>query len=131
MKETAPRHGAILGQLLQQIGRVDFQILAFPEIIGLRADLKEAQAKSTNPDGSTNLDTPESQKAANEVLQIQKQISSCRPTLKHYQVYGIQHLLNLCKANQWQLAAQHGRVYVFNGQYWQPIDVNILGKLYH
>ena len=132
MTDSAPKHGAILGQLLQQVGRVDFQILAFPEITGLRADLKEAQAKSTNPDGSTNLVTPESQKAANEALQIQKQISSCRPTLKHYQVYGIQHLLNLCKANQWQLAAQHGRVYVYNGQHWQPIDENdmkyFLGK---
>lgn len=126
MTEPAPKHGAILGQLLQQVGRVDFQILAFPEITGLRADLKEAQAKSTNPDGSANIDTPESMKAANEALQIQKQISSCRPTLKHYQVYGVQHLLNLCKANQWRLAAQHGRVYVYNGQHWQPIDENDL-----
>ena len=123
---SAPQHGAILGQLLQQVGRVDFQILAFPEIIGLRAEMKEAQAKSTNPDGSKNLDTPESLKAANEALQIQKQISSCRATLKHYQVYGVKYLLDLCKANQWQLAAQHGRVYVYNGQYWQPIDENDL-----
>ena len=112
MTTPAPKHSAILGQLLQQVDRVDFPILAFPEIVELRADLKEAQAKSTNPDGSTNI----------EALEIQKKISSCRLTQKHFRVFGVKHLLNLCKTNQWELAYQHGRVYVFNGQYWQAVD---------
>ena len=119
---TTLKPSEILADVLQQVGPVDFQLSAFPEMAGLRADLKEAQAKGLNPDGSANLDTPEGQKAANDVLAIQKQISKCKPSQKHFIVYGIDYLLNLCRANQWRLAAQHGRVYVYNGAYWQAVD---------
>lgn len=119
---TTLKPSEILADVLQQVGPVDFQLLAFPEITELRAELREAQTKETNPDGSANLDTPEGQKAANDVLAIQKQISKCKPSQKHFIVYGIDHLLNLCRANQWQLAAQHGRVYVYNGAFWQAVN---------
>ena len=122
MSDTTPKPSAILSAVLQQVGPVDFQLLAFPEITELRAELKEAQAKGLNQDGSANLDTPEGQKAANDVLAIQKQISKCKPGQKHFIVHGIDHLLNLCKANQWRLAAQHGRVYVYNGAFWQAVN---------
>ena len=122
MSDTTPKPSAILSAVLQQVWPVDFQLLAFPEITELRAELKEAQAKGLNQDGSANLDTPEGQKAANDVLAIQKQISKCKPGQKHFIVHGIDHLLNLCKANQWQLAAQHGRVYVYNGAFWQAVN---------
>lgn len=96
--------------MLKQVGKVDFQLLAFPEIIELRAELNAAEA-------SGDVDA---------VKAIQKQIDRCKPTQKHFVVYGVDHLLNLCKANQWQLAAQHGRVYVYNGAYWQAVDENDL-----
>ena len=122
MSDNTPKPSKILADVLKQVGRVDFQLLAFPEITELRAELKEAQAKSTSPDGSTNLDTPESLKAANDALELQKQIDRCKPKQKDIIVHGIDHLLNLCRANQWQLAAQHGRVYVYNGAFWQAVN---------
>ncbi len=122
MSDTTPKPSEILKEVLKQVGPVDFQLLAFPELTELRAELKDAQAIGLNPDGSANLDTPESLKAANDALELQKQINKCKPGQKHFIVHGIDHLLNLCKANQWQLAAQHGRVYVFNGAYWQVVD---------
>jgi putative DNA primase/helicase len=92
--------------MLQQVGRVDFQLLAFPEITELRDDLKAAEVSG----------------AVEAAKAIQKQIDRCKPTQKHFVVYGVDHLLNLCKANQWQLAAQHGRVYVYNGAFWQAVE---------
>ena len=119
---SAPKHGDILQAILEQVGRVDFQALAYPETPQLRAELKEAQGKGLNPDGSAKLDTPESQKAANETLEIQKQIDRCRPKQKDIIVHGVDHLLNLCRANQWRLATRRGRVYVYNGAYWQAVN---------
>jgi len=107
---SGTKHRGIFPAMLKQVGRVDFQLLAFPEIIELRDDLKAAEASGD----------------VEAVKAIQKQIDRCKPTQKHFIVYGVDHLLNLCKANQWQLAAQHGRVYVFNGAYWQAVDENDL-----
>jgi len=107
---TAPKHREVFPAMLQQVGKVDFQLLAFPEIIELRDDLKAAEAGGD----------------VEAVKAIQKQIDRCKPTQKQIIVLGVDYLLNLCKANQWQLAAQHGRVYVFNGAYWQAVDENDL-----
>ena len=123
---STPKHSKILAELLQQVGRVNFQILAFPEVSELRAELEAARAIGLNPDGSAHLGTPESMKAANDTLEIQKRIDRCNLKQKDVIVYGVDHLLNLCQANQWKLAAQHGRVYVYNGAYWQAIDENDL-----
>ncbi|MEI7695313.1 MAG: hypothetical protein WCI64_06680, partial [Chlorobium sp.] len=107
---TAPKHREVFPAMLQQVGKVDFQLLAFPEIIELRDDLKAAEAGGD----------------VEAVKAIQKQIDRCKPTQKQIIVLGVDYLLNLCKANQWQLAAQHGRVYVYNGAYWQAVDENDL-----
>ena len=106
MTDITQKPSAILSAVLQQVGPVDFPLLAFPELIELRAALKTAEA-------SGDIEA---------VKAIQKQIDRCKPTQKHFIVYGIDHLLNLCRANQWQLAAQHGRVYVYNGAFWQAVN---------
>jgi putative DNA primase/helicase len=125
MSSMTPKHGKILAALLKQVGKVDFQILAFPEIIELRAELKEARMKCKDPDGSYTA-TPEGSIAVQEMGKIEDKITKLKPTQKHFVVYGVDNLLNLCKANQWRLAAQHGRVYVYNGAYWQAVDENDL-----
>lgn len=122
---TTPKHGEILVALLQQVGRVDFQLLAFPEITELRGELKEARIKCKDSDGCY-ITTPEDGIAVQEMGKIEDKLAKLKPTQKHFVVYGVDHLLNLCRANQWQLAAQHGRVYVYNGAYWQVVDENDL-----
>jgi putative DNA primase/helicase len=122
---SGTKHRGIFPAMLKQVGRVDFQLLAFPEIIELRAELKEARIKCTAPDGSY-ITTPEGGIAVQEMGKIEDKIAKLKPTQKHFVVYGVDHLLNLCKANQWQLASQHGRVYVYNGAYWQAVDENDL-----
>ena len=104
------KHRGIFPAMLKLIDKVDFPVLAFPEIIELRADLKAAEA-------SGDVDA---------VKAIQKQIDRCKPTQKQIIVLGVDYLLNLCKANKWPLAAQHGRVHVYNGAEWQAVDENDL-----
>ncbi len=103
---SAPKHREVFPAMLQQVGRVDFALLANTELAQLRDDLKAAEA-------SGDVET---------VKAIQKQIDRCKPTQKQIIVLGIEYLLNLCKANKWQLAAQHGRVHVYNGAYWQAVN---------
>ena len=103
---SAQKHKAIFSLILLQVSRFDFQAAAFPEVAQLRDDLKSAEASGD----------------VEAVKAIQKQISRCKVTQKHFVVYGIDHLLNLCRANGLQLAAQHGRVYAYNGAYWQAVN---------
>lgn len=121
MRETARKHGAILNELLQQLEPVDLQLMAYPEVIQLRQDLVNADAESKNQGGSFKT-TVSGSAALKRAEELKVQISKCKPTLKDWRVYGVQHLLNLCRTNNWQLAAQHGRVYVFNGEYWRSVD---------
>jgi putative DNA primase/helicase len=105
-----PKHRGIFPAMLKQVDKVDFQFLAFPEIVELRDNLKAA-------DSSGDVEA---------VKAIQKQIDRCKPTQKQIIVLGVDYLLNFCRANKWQLAAQHGRVYLYNCAYWQAVDENDL-----
>jgi len=107
---SAPKHREVFPAMLQQVGKVDFQLLAFPEIIELRDDLKAVEASGD----------------VEAIKAIQKQIDRCKPTQKQIIVLGIEYLLNLCRANKWPLAAQHGRVYIYDGASWQAVDENDL-----
>jgi len=122
---SGTKHRGIFPAMLKQVGRVDFQLLAFPEIIELRAEHEKWKSLVYNSDGSFNT-SPEGSNAVQEMGKIEDKIAKLKPTQKHFIVHGVDHLLNLCKANQWQLAAQHGRVYVYNGAYWQAVDENDL-----
>ena len=122
---SGTKHRGIFPAMLKQVGRVDFQLLAFPEIIELRAEHEKWKSLVYNSDGSFNT-SPEGSNAVQEMGKIEDKIAKLKPTQKQIIVLGIEYLLNLCKANKWQLAAQHGRVYVYNGAYWQAVDENDL-----
>ena len=68
---STTKHKGIFPAMLQQVGRVDFQLLAFPEITELRDDLKAAEVSG----------------AVEAAKAIQKQIDRCKPTQKHFVVY--------------------------------------------
>lgn len=41
---------------------------------------------------------------------------------KHLQIITVQKVLDATRENNWDLCLHNGRIYVFNGEYWQPID---------
>jgi putative DNA primase/helicase len=41
---------------------------------------------------------------------------------KHYHVLTIKHVLITAENNGWSLCSNHGRLYFYNGQYWEIID---------
>jgi putative DNA primase/helicase len=121
---SGTKHREVFPAMLKQVGRVDFQLLAFgTEIIELRAKLKELKNSAYNPDGSFDT-SPAGSIAVQEMGKLEDKLKKLKPTQKQIIVLGVDYLLNLCKANEWQLAAQHGRVYVYNGAYWQAVDEN-------
>ena len=123
---SGTKHREVFPAMLKQVGRVDFQLLAFgTEIIELRAKLKELKNSAYNPDGSFDT-SPAGSIAVQEMGKLEDKLKKLKPTQKQIIVLGVDYLLNLCKANEWQLAAQHGRVYVYNGAYWQAVDENDL-----
>lgn len=43
-------------------------------------------------------------------------------TEQHYLVITIEQLLNLAKAQRWEMCSHNGKSYLFNGAFWNPIE---------
>lgn len=109
-KEEPTPHGQLLYDLIEQIEKLDFETLAFPEAEQLRDELKK-------------LD-PESERAG----QILKQLDKLKLNLKHYLVLSVENALQVAAKNRWDLCKNQEFVYLFNGAYWAYIDKEAFQK---
>ncbi|SMO84201.1 phage/plasmid primase, P4 family [Gracilimonas mengyeensis] len=104
----------VLKHLLAQIEEVDFYAEAFPGIEKLRAKQKE-------------IDDPD------QLSDIQKKIDSYKLFQKHYLIISIEKLLEVARANQWDLCQRLAYYYVFNGEFWHVLAekelASFLGKV--
>lgn len=117
----ATDHGEILTRLLEQFEKVDFQILAFPELEKLRKRAERLDAVLTNPDGSLNQDEGKKSEL-DELKRVNKKIAACRLNTKHYLILAVEQILSVAKKNRWNVCKNLDFIYVFNGACWKPID---------
>jgi len=129
----APEARAVLNRLLKDVHPVHFD----KEVNGKineRLDEIIKILQPLNPDGSVgNCLLPDDEieflKKEKESLEKKKQ----RITQKHYKIIAIEKLIELTKLKDWGLCQRQGFIYVFNGQYWVPIDSDdikaFLGKV--
>ena len=123
---SGTKHRGIFPAMLKQVQSVDFKLLVHgTEVIELRAEHEKWKSLAYNSDGSFNT-SPEGSNAVQEMGKIEDKLTKLKVTQKHFVVYGVDHVLNLCRANQWPLSAQHGRVYVYDSASWQAVDENDL-----
>jgi len=103
-KKKIEAHAIILNTLLENFEPIDYQALAFPEIIGYREAL-------LNPDIK-----PEEKKA------IQEKMSSLKLNHKHLLVLTVENVLSVAETYRWGLCKNHDFIYLYNGAYWSEVD---------
>jgi putative DNA primase/helicase len=103
----------ILKELVNSVNKVDFKILAFPEITDLTNRLAEV------------LDILKIGKDENlemEVEMLEKKLLNFKLNKNHFLVLCIEQLLKLAIENDWGLCKKDGVIYLYNGSYWSEIS---------
>lgn len=107
-------HQDILGKLLKKVEKLDFQLLAFPEIASLRQQLTLLQESPDNAEKSDRAGV------------INQEIKRKRLKQRHLLVICIEEILRLAAANNWGLCKNNDFIYVYNGAYWSLLDAEEL-----
>jgi len=109
----------ILQELSKSIDKIDFQILAFPDIETIKKQIKDLKEFVYNEDGTYNKDN----KAEFEKYKkLNKRLNSYKLSKNHYLVLCIEQLLKIAKANNWGLCKKNGFIYLYNGSYWNEVN---------
>jgi len=120
-------HEDVLKELIETIEKIDFQIMAYPEIVELRKQQKELEAILTNQDGSLNTDK-ELEPEQERLKSINSQIKKLKITEKHLLILSIENLRQLAFKNNWGLCKNNDFIYLYNGAFWKSIDVKTFEK---
>lgn len=128
-KEGDPvEHHEVLKLLIEQIEPLDFEKIAFPELIPLRQRLEDIASDKESWGGDGNEDNPKQA----ERKQLQKKIDRMRLGESHILIITIENLLNTAKAKRWGLCKSMDFIYLYNGAYWKEIEKgeleNFLGQ---
>lgn len=124
--ETAPAVKAVLDKLLKDVSYINFDDEVNAKI---NERIKELQTVLTpvQDDGSTGKcklpkDEQDALKKQLDTLYKRKQAI----TQKHYKIITIEKLLQLIETKDWGLCHRQSFFYAYNGQYWVPIDTDVL-----
>ena len=114
-------HEDVLKLLIESIEPIDFQVLAYPEIVELRVQQMELKTLLTNPDGSQNTDK-ELEAEREQLKNISTQIKKLKITEKHLLIISIENLRQLTIEKNWGLCKNHDFIFLYNGAFWKSID---------
>ncbi|MGO3812985.1 DNA primase family protein [Mesonia sp.] len=109
----------ILNKLLENIKKVDFQLLAYPDVNELREEIEKLKPLIKNEDGSFNT---ENEAELKEFQQLSKKLNSYKVGKNHFLILVVEQLLKIAQANKWGLCKKNGFIYLYNGSYWTEID---------
>ena len=120
----------VLNSLLNQIEPIDFKRYAFDEVDKLQERKHKLTKATTAQDGSVKDDK---KAELEELSKISKELESKKLYQKHYLIITIERLLEVARANEWDLCQRFSYYYVFNGSHWNVIDehelISFLGKV--
>jgi len=101
--EATP-HNKLLCELLKQINKIDFEILAFPQVEKMKKELEKLP--------------PDSE----QVKDLKKQLEKFKLNTKHYLILSIENIIKLAEKNRWGLCKNNDFIYLYNGTYWSEIE---------
>lgn len=104
-----------LKELANTIPRIDFIILAFPELVEVIERYNFLESLINKGDQLTD-------EQRGEFDQLTKQLKSIKLTKSHYLIICIEQLLKIAISNNWGLCKKNGFIYLYNGSYWSEID---------
>lgn len=109
----------ILQKLIDSIGKIDFNLLAFPDIGDLRAAIDELRPFVYDEDSTLDK---KNKKEWEQYRKLSKKLDACRLNKNHYLILCVEQLLKIAAANDWGLCKKNGFIYLYNGKYWSEID---------
>jgi len=109
----------ILQELLKSINKIDFLILAFPDIEDIKKQISKLEKFVYNEDGSFNK---ENKTEFNKYKKLNKRLNNCKLSKNHYLIICVEQLLKIAKSNNWGLCKKNGVIYLYNGCYWSEIN---------
>lgn len=121
VKQKTPND--ILQELTKSIGKIDFNILAFPDIEAVRNSINELKPFVFNEDGSINK---KNKIEFEQHKNFQKKLDGYRLSKNHYLILCIEKLLEIANANKWDLSKNEAFIYLYNGFYWNEICKELL-----
>ena len=104
----------ILQGLLTSIGKIDFQLLAFPESEKIQKNHTYLESILLNGELSENQ--------KDELEKLERQLKSFKLTKNHYLIVCVEQLLKIADSNKWGLCKNNGFIYLYNGNYWTEIN---------
>lgn len=113
----------ILKELIGSIEKVDFEILAFPDIEKTREDIEKLKPFTHKEDGSLSKEHP---KEFEEYKILSKKINSCKLTNNHYLVLCVEQVLEVAKTNNWGLCKNGIFIYLYSSSHWIVIEKDLL-----
>lgn len=105
----------VLQELINTIPKLDFIILAFPELVEVLEQLNYFDEILSN---GKELTDEQNQ----EYSQLSKKLKFVKLTKSHYLIICIEQLLKIAKTNNWGLCKKNGFIYLYNSCYWSEID---------
>lgn len=109
----------ILAELTKSIGKLNFSLLAFPDIEDIKKEMEILKPFVFDEDGSYNK---ENTKDVKRYGALKKKLNGYKLTKNHYLILCIEQLLKIAKANKWGLCKKNGFIYIYNGSYWNELD---------
>ena len=109
----------ILQELSKSIDKIDFQILAFPDIETVKKQIEDLKKFVYNEDGSFNK---ENKTEFDKYKKLNKRLNTYKLSKNHYLVLCVEQLLKIAKVNNWGLCKKNGFIYLYNGSYWSEIN---------
>ena len=88
----------ILQELSKSIDKVDFQILAFPDIETVKKQIEDLKKFVYNEDGSFNK---ENKTEFDKYKKLNKRLNTYKLSKNHYLVLCVEQLLKIAKVNNW------------------------------
>lgn len=117
-KSSPPLEKDILQDLLQGIQKLNFKVIAFPELIQIKKRIDQIEQnlliKESDSDNRNQL--------REEISQLKSSIKSKKLTKAHYLVICIEKLLSVARERNLSLCKSNGQIYLYNGTYWDLVD---------
>ena len=103
--EATP-HFEILNLLIDDLEKLDFVVLAFPQSEKIKKEIEKL----------TQIEDKD------KVAELTAQLEKLKVKEKHYLILSIENLLKVAKANDFGLCKNNDFIYLYNGAYWSNID---------
>lgn len=99
------KHTEVLKKMLNQFREIDFRSKVYEEYDKL-------------------IEQVEDEKTLDKEDAIKK-ISKFKLQDKHYYICCIDEIHNVAQGNEWDIVQYYDDIYLFNGQYWQKVELNV------